>query len=429
MKNKDILFVVIGVFITLILDFFLVNLLNINNYNMSTIIYIILYFATLIFICTLNNFNFLNCTGLFLIFYTFFIGIGPIILIKKDYNYSFNAPVVILVSLFMFLGGNITLSWYRKKRKFKTCNSHFNNFKQYKFAIILLFISIVFWIKFILQNFKVLISNLENGRVLAMQGNGKIIYIIYLAMLSTWIIYDNYLSSSITKKNNIIILFIFVSFILFTLGFRSRIAELILVMILIHNYRFGIKRKKLIIIGVLGIASMLLLYYIRILFSGNEYKSMTDLLENMLVVSNINLSYIFRRFPNIVEFQNGYTYIINFLMLKPGPDLDFTLWLKEALGLVFDGAGVTPTIIGEFYINFGYIGVYLGMFIIGILCKIVDLSTNDENLCIFNSIIILYLCRSVTGGITNNMLLFIWFIIIYYIIYQITKTKKIPYNL
>ena len=42
--------------------------------------------------------------------------------------------------------------------------------------------------------------------------------------------------------------------------------------------------------------------------------------------------------------------------MRPGPDLDFTLWLKDKVNIQFSGGGLTPTIIGEAYINFGFGG-------------------------------------------------------------------------
>lgn len=53
-------------------------------------------------------------------------------------------------------------------------------------------------------------------------------------------------------------------------------------------------------------------------------------------------------------------------MLLPGPDPDFTMWLKEQTGIMFSGGGLTPTILGEFYLNFGFSAIFIGMFILGV---------------------------------------------------------------
>lgn len=98
--------------------------------------------------------------------------------------------------------------------------------------------------------------------------------------------------------------------------------------------------------------------------SGGVSSTLTSLFTS-LYVGDININYMYNTFPGKVDFQYGYTYLINFLMLLPGPDLDFTLWLKEQVGITFSGGGLTPTIIGEFYINFGEISIFIGLFLLG----------------------------------------------------------------
>lgn len=425
MGKKEWMLIFISSIVTVGLTYFIVNIINFNIINFNIIFYVLLYFTISLIILLINKFNLLNCTGLFLIFYTFFIGIAPIILKTKAYAYTFNAPIVIFMGLFTFFLGNLLVS-YRKKNadiEINKYNITFNIEKLMKIAKILLIVSSGFWLKYMIQNYKILFSDLENGRVEAMQGNGKVLYFIYLSMLAVWIIFNNYIKYNKIKLKNIIILVTYVSIMLFTLGFRSRIAELFLIMILIYNYRNKIGFWKIIAVSVIGTVGILALYYIRIIISNNDVRSFKDLIENIIVVGNINLSYIFRVFPNSLEFQDGYTYIINFLMLKPGPDLDFTLWLKQALNISFNGAGVTPTILGEFYINFGYIGMYLGMFLIGIITKLVDKNTINKENSLLNSIITVYLARSITGGITNNLLLVLWFIFAYFVINKLCKEK------
>ena len=426
-KDKNIVFLSIIVIITLTM--FLMSFDSLLQIKLNNITYFVILSIVIFLIFLSNNFILLNCTSLFTIFYIFFIGIGPIILTNKNYNYFFNAKIVILISLILFFIGNITMLIFSvhmsNKKYLYNCETKYLIKKRKKLAVWILIVSIVFWIKFIYKNINILFNDMENGRVLAMQGNGATIYFVYLSMLAVWILFDGYINYKNIKRKSITLIILFTTFMLFTLGFRSRIAELFLVMIIIYNNKYRLPLRKLINFGLIGVLSILGLYYIRMIISGENSVTLKYLLENIMEVNNINLSYIFRRFPNYVEYQNGYTYIINFLMLKPGPDIDFTLWLKEAQNIKFNGAGVTPTIIGEFYINFGYVGIYIGMFIIGLLCKVVDKTTKKSRSNIVNSIITLYVCRAITGGITNNLILFLWFIIIYFIIEKILLKIKV----
>ncbi len=78
------------------------------------------------------------------------------------------------------------------------------------------------------------------------------------------------------------------------------------------------------------------------------------------------LDFIFDLYPAFEPFMYGRSYAIDIITLLPGPQPHFGFWLKDRLGLVFDGGGVTQTIVGEFYLNFGWVGIVVGMFLLGV---------------------------------------------------------------
>ena len=88
-------------------------------------------------------------------------------------------------------------------------------------------------------------------------------------------------------------------------------------------------------------------------------------------------------------------------MLKPGPDLDFTMWLKETLGMSFSGGGVTPTVIGEFYLNFGYIGIYGGMFLLAKVGHWVNLYLVRHSFSFLGVYYLWQFAHCASGGIAN----------------------------
>ena len=139
--------------------------------------------------------------------------------------------------------------------------------------------------------------------------------------------------------------------------------------------------------------------------------------------SNYNLTYIFKKFPSEIEFQHGQTFLINLKLLMPGPDIDFTLWLKEALGLEFFGGGVTPTILGELYINFGYCGIYAGMFALGAVFSYLDRKITVTKCKSYLIFVILELCLAISGGIANYIIPIILYSIVYLII-DLISTKE-----
>jgi oligosaccharide repeat unit polymerase len=74
---------------------------------------------------------------------------------------------------------------------------------------------------------------------------------------------------------------------------------------------------------------------------------------------------VFDLYPIFEPFMYGRSYVIDAITLLPGPQPHFGFWLKDRFGLTFDGGGVTQTIVGEFYLNFGWGGIIVGMFLLG----------------------------------------------------------------
>ena len=82
-----------------------------------------------------------------------------------------------------------------------------------------------------------------------------------------------------------------------------------------------------------------------------------------------------------VEFMQGKTFVQALEVLVPRflypekPDMNIGNWTGKAFGAIAQSDDVTnfsPTFIGEFYMNFGLTGVFVGMFLMGILAILVD---------------------------------------------------------
>jgi hypothetical protein len=82
-----------------------------------------------------------------------------------------------------------------------------------------------------------------------------------------------------------------------------------------------------------------------------------------------------------VEFMQGKTFVQGLEVLVPRflypekPDMNIGNWTARAFGAIAQSDDVTnfsPTFIGEFYMNFDLVGVFFGMFLIGILAVLVD---------------------------------------------------------
>jgi hypothetical protein len=195
-----------------------------------------------------------------------------------------------------------------------------------------------------------------------------------------------------------------------TTGYRSPTLEILLTSILIYCYG---KRKSLALgdfVKIVGIAIIFLLFIGLVRKGGGLKESFFIILAKQFFsttyVNLQNLSYIMDKFPEHVPFQYGKVYFMNFLMIRPGPDIDFTIWLRQQLGLTHFSGGATPSIIGEWYLNFGYVGI-MGMFLMGIFSSYLEKHlSNSRN--IFSlvrwAIITVAFLKAITGGIANVIL-------------------------
>jgi len=374
--------------------------------------------------------NIFTCENLFIMFYYIFLAIGPIYLVlAKEYTYNYNVFFVLLMGLICFIIGADFITKIKIKKKDKETEKKNKDLKQINFKSvlkvtnILLIISYVSIIIYLGKNIGFILQDFENNRVLAMQGSGVFIHLGYMMLPTTWILYYCHLNYQKSKKIYIIYL-IDIVFLLFV-GFRSRILELLLVSIIIKNYHKPFKIKKLFVYGIILILIVSALQIARAYISGGNLIPGIDSLVNTMAVNSINLKSIFRVFPKNVPFQYGYTYLLSFMMLLPGPNMDATLWLKQALNLSFDGGGVTPSIIGEFFINFGYIGIFIGMLLLGIVCRLIDnYGKKTQNNKIIYFIVSFYIARSVSSGLSNFIILTLWFTAVSFFIFHFKEIGK-----
>lgn len=361
--------------------------------------------------------------NLFIMFYYVFIAIGPIYLVLfKNYQYNYNIFFILLAGLICFIFGsnfivkNRTINLKIKNKFPKLKDIEFNKIK--KNAIIVLIVSYICALIYLGSKIEFIFQDLENNRVLAMQGSGVIIHFAYAMIPATWILY--YCNFNMKRDYKIYIAFFVDIIFLMLMGFRARILELLLVAIIIRNFYKPLKIKKLMIVGTALIVLVSILQIVRILISGGQLKSGIDSLINTIAVGSINLKHIFSAFPSRVPFQYGYTYWLGINILLPTTSMDATLWLKEVLGLSFAGGGVAPTILGEFFINFGYIGIFIGMLLLGVICKLIDNNALKSNWNkILYTIIIFFIARTVGSGISNFIILGTWFFIVSLVILKL----------
>jgi hypothetical protein len=88
-------------------------------------------------------------------------------------------------------------------------------------------------------------------------------------------------------------------------------------------------------------------------------------LQWQFYVGGSNLQRLVDLIPSELPYLLGRGYLIDLAVLLPGPQPNFGLWLKEMMGLDFQGAGITIGLTGEFYANFGAAVAVAGSFAVG----------------------------------------------------------------
>ena len=138
------------------------------------------------------------------------------------------------------------------------------------------------------------------------------------------------------------------------------------------------------------------------------------------------LAQIVKDTPERVPFQGGWTlgYIalsyIPRIIWADKPEMTIGIWVSQSYGDPNDPyTHVGPTWIGEFFFNFGYFGVGLGMFVLGFLARIAQerlFFWNATIPALFGAVVVLYVtCRSVQGGVidpVNGTIFTLWPILI-----------------
>ena len=135
-----------------------------------------------------------------------------------------------------------------------------------------------------------------------------------------------------------------------------------------------------------------------------------DSVFQRIIAAQINVIYSeFELFPRKYDYKLGITILRDFRDVLPGPDYSFSAWLYTKMftnDKQYFGSGSAPSgYLGELYANFGLAGVFLGMFILGIILQwnyifIIRSSKTLFGLATF-PIIIFALGWSTIGGIVT----------------------------
>lgn len=267
-------------------------------------------------------------------------------------------------------------------------------------------------------------GNFENIRIETRKGIGSLI-IISLNFLT----YSG-LVLLLSKKINISSLFFFIIITSSLLAFGNRAPFLFFLLILLilksiqHNIKFTM--KHFIIFGGMIFIMMVLFGAIR---KGPDelYNLFFHRLPWRPYVNIQNFQILLDNFPSQIDHLYGKGYIIDLSTLLPGYQPNLGTWIKEILGMTFEGGSLTLTYLGVSYINFGLIGLFIYPVIYGfILNTLYMLFVNKSNISVIKLIFIFLISFSLGGSVSTGLIPVILYIslpvIITYFLHRVLIT-------
>jgi len=357
-----------------------------------------------------NNLDLFEISFIFVCGYLFIYFLGTIamyIFLKETFQIDNTSKIIINKMIILYIIGIIFYYFgYHFKINFKIIR-----FIKYIIKIPYIFnesklfyISILFYLiglnVFLFSIFKFGFSYfLEYSyiRSIIFQNSNYLFFLIQFSIPSFLIIFSIYLKKKYILFLPILLLIILI-FINFLLGGRFRTVSILIMLISIYYYlqRKSIFKKIIFLfisIFLIFISISIIRYFNSIYLIKNNIKD--------IVLSNLDYPFYFYKIiiniPFNISYQYGKTFV-TFLFyplpraLFPQKPLSAGSFITQYLFPYLKYSSVPPTILGELYLNFSYFGIMIGMFIIGILHKIIyeyfNLNKEKLSYIIFYSIII-----------------------------------------
>jgi oligosaccharide repeat unit polymerase len=268
----------------------------------------------------------------------------------------------------------------------------------------------------------ILAENKEVARVdaLSISGNGYFLYLMTLLMVGVAFkavrVYGFSYSNESSRVKAERALFLVATLVgVFLTGSGSRryaIWTILYVLIIRHYYISRLSFRSVFIVAVVAFSAVNLFEMFRNPFSDTTVDFTTTSLFRFVIYAS-NFEKVLSSFVNSDIHYFGSTFFMDVLTMLPGKQVDYQSWLKEQAGLEFEGFGIPPTIIGDFYINFGEMGVVVLCMVFGCLVRVL------YNKCIVNrsfgrgSLVVYVLLLEVsmkvlTSGLSAQMMSAIW---------------------
>jgi len=118
--------------------------------------------------------------------------------------------------------------------------------------------------------------------------------------------------------------------------------------------------------------------------------------------------------PSVIGFFYGRGMLLSFLALAPGEQQVLGPLLKDRLGLDYAGGGFAPSILGGFYLEFGWVSLVVGMFLCGLILALLYRRLRErpaEYPALFYSFTLVYSLIAIRTGLLTDIFA-VWFLVV-----------------
>ncbi|NML29119.1 O-antigen polymerase [Zoogloea dura] len=268
----------------------------------------------------------------------------------------------------------------------------------------------------------IMAENKEIARVdaLSVSGNGYFLYLMTLLMVGVAFKAVSVYSSpyrneryEASAERFLFLVALIVGVFLTGSGSRRYAIWTILYVLIVRHYCVSrLSFRSVLMVAVVAFSAVNLFEMFRNPFSDTTVDFTTTSLFRFVIYAS-NFEKVLSSFVNSDIHYFGSTFFMDVLTMLPGKQMDYQSWLKEQAGLEFEGFGIPPTIIGDFFINFGEVGVVLLCAVYGCLVRVL------YSKCIVNKVygsgsLVVYVLllevsmKVLTSGLSAQMMSAIW---------------------
>tara|TARA_B110001452_G_scaffold72987_1_gene59030 strand:+ start:8065 stop:9048 length:984 start_codon:yes stop_codon:yes gene_type:complete len=211
----------------------------------------------------------------------------------------------------------------------------------------------------------IFMEDIENARIITRKGNGLIIQLA-INFFTYGLLTILMIKSSISFKVLFIIIVCF-----FVLSFGNRGPALFLTVFALYIFqavnKVEFSLKKIATYGLVLFCLMVVFGSLRTNYEADFSALFKARFAWRPFVNIQNFQFVIDFFPTKHDFLYGYTYLVDLSMLTPGSHPNSGTYLKDLMGLKFDGGSLTPSYLGMSYVNFGVSGLIFSPIILGFI--------------------------------------------------------------